>query len=99
MITGNPKSGYFWAGLFALWILVFPFAAQAGSQFSEVQIGQVRYSGGNWNPRPNAVQVLSQEVTFRTSVEVGKIDGHQKRIPAKIVPFPFYDPEKKKVRS
>ena len=32
-------------------------------------------------------------------VEVGKIDGHQKRIPAKIVPFPFYDPEKKKVRS
>ncbi len=33
------------------------------------------------------------------NVEVGKIDGHQKRIPAKIVPFPFYDPEKKKVRS
>ncbi len=34
-----------------------------------------------------------------TNVEVGKIDGHQKRIPAKIVPFPFYDPEKKKVKS
>ena len=34
-----------------------------------------------------------------TNVEIGKIDGHQKRIPAKIVPFPFYDPEKKKVRS
>ena len=34
-----------------------------------------------------------------TNVEVGKIDGHQKRIPAIIVPFPFYDPEKKKVRS
>ena len=34
-----------------------------------------------------------------TDVEIGKIDGHQKRIPAKIVPFPFYDPEKKKVRS
>ena len=33
------------------------------------------------------------------NVEVGKIDGHQKRIPAKIVQFPFYDPEKKKVRS
>ena len=32
-------------------------------------------------------------------VEVGKIDGHQKRIPAKIVGFPHYDPKKTKVRS
>ena len=32
-------------------------------------------------------------------VEVGKMDGHQKRIPAKIVPFPFYDPQKTKVRA
>ncbi len=32
-------------------------------------------------------------------VEVGKIDGHQKRISAKVVRFPFYDPEKTKVRS
>ena len=34
-----------------------------------------------------------------TEVEVGKIDGHQKRIPAKVVPFPFYDPTKSKVRA
>ena len=34
-----------------------------------------------------------------TEVEVGKIDGHQKRITAKIVPFPHYDPKKLKVRS
>jgi len=34
-----------------------------------------------------------------TEVQVGKLDGHQKRIPAKIVPFPFYDPEKIKPRS
>ena len=34
-----------------------------------------------------------------TEVEVGKIDGHQKRISAKVVPFPFYDPEKLKVRA
>ena len=32
-------------------------------------------------------------------VEVGKMDGHQKRIPAKIVPFPHYDPQKLKVRT
>jgi aminomethyltransferase len=34
-----------------------------------------------------------------TEVEVGKLDGHQKRLPAKIVPFPFYDPEKTRVRG
>ncbi len=32
-------------------------------------------------------------------VEIGKIDGHQKRIPAKIVPFPHYDPQKLRVKS
>lgn len=31
-------------------------------------------------------------------VEVGKMDGHQKRIPARVVSFPFYDPEKKRPR-
>ena len=34
-----------------------------------------------------------------TEVEVGKLDGHQKRIPAKVVPFPFYDPTKSRVRA
>jgi len=34
-----------------------------------------------------------------TAVEVGKIDGHQKRIPAQVVRFPFYDPEKLKPRG
>jgi aminomethyltransferase len=34
-----------------------------------------------------------------TEVEVGKLDGHRKRIPAEVVRFPFYDPEKLKPRS
>ena len=34
-----------------------------------------------------------------TKVEVGKLDGHQKRIPATIVNFPFYDPDKSKVKA
>ena len=34
-----------------------------------------------------------------TEVEIGKIDGHQKRIPAKIVGFPHYDPQKSRVKS
>lgn len=34
-----------------------------------------------------------------TDVEIGKLDGQQKRLPAKIVPFAHYDPEKLKPRS
>ena len=34
-----------------------------------------------------------------SEVEVGKLDGHQKRIPATVVPFPFYDPKKERVRA
>jgi aminomethyltransferase len=34
-----------------------------------------------------------------TEVEVGKLDGLQKRLPARVVKFPFYDPEKTRPRS
>jgi aminomethyltransferase len=34
-----------------------------------------------------------------TLVEVGKLDGHQKRIPAKVVPFPHFDPKKERARG
>ncbi len=34
-----------------------------------------------------------------TEVEVGKLDGHQKRLPARVVRFPHYDPDKTRVRS
>jgi aminomethyltransferase len=34
-----------------------------------------------------------------TEVEVGKLDGHRKRIPAQVVRFPFYDPDKERPRS
>ncbi len=37
--------------------------------------------------------------TIDTEVEIGKLDGQQKRIPASIVRFPHYDPEKKRPRS
>jgi aminomethyltransferase len=33
------------------------------------------------------------------ALEVGKLDGQQKRIPAKVVRFPFYDPEKTRPQS
>jgi aminomethyltransferase len=34
-----------------------------------------------------------------TEVEVGKLDGFQKRIPATVVRFPFYDPDKTRPRA
>ncbi|OED40117.1 aminomethyltransferase [Chromatiales bacterium (ex Bugula neritina AB1)] len=34
-----------------------------------------------------------------TEVEVGKLDGHQKRLPATVVSYPFYDPTKSRVRA
>jgi aminomethyltransferase len=34
-----------------------------------------------------------------TAVEVGRLDGHIKRIPARICPFPHYDPKKERPRS
>ena len=34
-----------------------------------------------------------------TEVEVGKLDGKQKRLPATVVGFPFYDPTKSRVRD
>ena len=44
-------------------------------------------------------RIDAQYSELGTEVEVGKIDGHQKRISAKVVRFPFYDPDKTKVRS
>ncbi len=34
-----------------------------------------------------------------TTVEIGKLDGLQKRLPATVVPLPFYDPAKSRVRA
>ena len=34
-----------------------------------------------------------------TQLSVGKLDGHQKRLAAEVTSLPFYDPERKRVRS
>ena len=39
-----------------------------------------------------------EHAALGTAVEVGQLDGVQKRLEAAVVPFPFYDPEKKRVR-
>ncbi|WP_416688134.1 DUF1989 domain-containing protein [Candidatus Pseudothioglobus sp. Uisw_041] len=43
-------------------------------------------------------RISVSESEIGNEVEVGKLDGHQKRISAKIIRFPFYDPEKTRVR-
>jgi aminomethyltransferase len=43
------------------------------------------------------VDALNSEIG--TDVEIGKADGHAKRLPAKIVRFAHYDPEKTRPRS
>ena len=44
-------------------------------------------------------RIDSKYAEIGNEVEVGKIDGHQKRISAKIVGFPHFDPQKTRVRS
>ena len=44
-------------------------------------------------------RVAVQYADLATAVEIGKLDGQQKRIRANVVGFPFYDPEKTRPRS
>jgi aminomethyltransferase len=39
------------------------------------------------------------QTALGTALEIGKLDGHQKRIACIVVRFPHYDPEKTRVRS
>jgi aminomethyltransferase len=44
-------------------------------------------------------RVAVQYADIDTKLEVGKLDGLQKRIPGTVVRFPFYDPDKTRPRS
>jgi aminomethyltransferase len=65
------------------------------------EIGVV--TSGTLSPVLNETIALARvAVQFRelgTKVEVGKLDGLQKRIGATVARFPFYDPEKTRPRS
>lgn len=43
-------------------------------------------------------RVDTEHAALETQLEIGRLDGKQKRFKATVVPFPFYDPEKKRVR-
>jgi aminomethyltransferase len=65
------------------------------------QIGVVTSGTRSPTLRKNVAlcRMTTQFAEVGTEVEVGKLDGHQKRIPATVVPFPFYDPKKERPRS
>ena len=44
-------------------------------------------------------RIVIEHSELGTELEIGQLDGHQKRIPAKIVKFPHFDPEKLRVRG
>jgi aminomethyltransferase len=65
------------------------------------QVGVV--TSGMRSPVLNRTVALARidvhHAAIGTDVEIGKLDGQQKRLPAVIVRFPHYDPEKKRVRA
>jgi aminomethyltransferase len=69
--------------------------------FGRAQIGTV--TSATRSPILNKTIALARvDATYAalgTEVEVGKLDGHQKRLPARIVRFPHYDPDKTRVRG
>jgi aminomethyltransferase len=79
---------------------------EVASHGDEVYVGRQRVgviTSGTRSPtlkRSIALCRMSvQYADIGTSVEVGKLDGLQKRLPARVVRFPFYDPEKTRPRS
>jgi len=44
-------------------------------------------------------RVATAHAEIGTEIEIGQLDGLQKRLKARIVPFPHFDPEKKRVKG
>lgn len=65
------------------------------------QIGEVTSSTRSPLLKKNIAlaRVDATHAAVGTEVEIGKLDGHQKRLPAKIVAFAHYDPKKERPRS
>ncbi len=78
-----------------------PAAKGDGIHVGRSQVGEV--TSGTRSPiLKKNIALCRIDVNYAeigAEVEVGKIDGHQKRIPATVVRFPHYDPEKTRVRA
>ncbi len=78
-----------------------PGVLNDGVFLGRAQVGTV--TSGTISPilRKNIAlcRMAIEHAELGSQVEVGKIDGHQKRIPATVVQFSFYDPQKTRVRN
>ena len=65
------------------------------------QVGEVTSAAMSPILRKNVAlaRLAIEHCDIGTEVEVGKMDGHQKRIPAVVTRFPAYDPDKTRVRD
>ena len=78
-----------------------PAAHGDGVHLGRAQVGVVTSGTRSPSLRKN-IALCRMDVNYAEpgmEVEVGKIDGHQKRIPATVVRLPFYDPDKTRVRA
>ena len=44
-------------------------------------------------------RVSVTHATIGADIEIGQLDGQQKRLKAKVVPFPHFDPTKNRVKG
>lgn len=70
-------------------------------RFGKAQIGEI--TSAMKSPLLGQVIALARvDVTHAeigSTLEVGQLDGHQKRLQAKVVPFPHFDPKKERVKG
>ena len=50
------------------------------------------------NPQPDLAEVMGLN-QLDTELEIGQLDGQQKRLKARVVPFPHFDPDKERVKG
>lgn len=72
-----------------------------GLHIGRAKVGEI--TSATWSPLLDRQIALARvDVTHAaegTQVEIGKLDGLQKRLPARITGFPHYDPKKERPRS
>jgi len=58
--------------------VLLPGFAWGIGEASQINLAQIVYSGGNWQPRPTALRRLAWEIHKRTSLDISLEPGHVK---------------------
>lgn len=70
-------------------------------RLGRVQVGVI--TSATWSPTLNQAIALARvdvpHTEIGTALEVGQLDGHQKRLTATVVRFPHFDPEKTRAKG